>query len=143
MKKFKFLAAVALWSFPVALIGCGGGSGGGGTTPPTPTATPVSTPRATSTPVAGARILVIQLRDAAGNPVDGIVTVGAANQATSGGNATFRGVAAGSVTVSVEVDGNVTTRQVAVQPAQTTISTITLSPAVTPAPTATLPPPPF
>ncbi len=142
MKKLRFLGVLLFAALPVVLIGCGGGGGNGPSG--SATATPRATPGATSTPVAGSPILVVQLRDSSKQPVDGIVTVGSSTLSTSGGSATFRGVAAGTVNVNAEVDGVVTTRSAMVPTAAgTTFFTLTISPGVTPAATATLPPPPF
>ncbi len=139
MKLFRFWTALLLFA-PLLAIFAGCGGGGGSNSSVSPTATPKPAPTATL----GARVLVVQLRDRAGQPVDGIVTVGATVLATGDGNATFnRNVAAGRTTVSAEVDGDVTTATVDVKTAGTTITTLTITPRVTPAPTATLPPPPF
>lgn len=142
MKKSRFLSVSLLLAPALALLnGCGGGggsSGGGGGS--TPTATPTVSPTATL----GARVLVVQLRDAKGGRVDGIVTVGTAIVATVNGDATFnRNLAAGAVSVSAEVDGDTTTGTATVKSGGTTAFTLTIAPRVTPAPTAPLPPPPF
>lgn len=142
MKKLRLLGVMLFAALPVVLIGCGGGGGNGPSV--SATATPRATPRATATPVAGSRILVVQLRDNAKQAVDGIVTVGSSTLATSEGSATFRGVAAGTLSVKAEVDGVVTTRSATVPSAAgTTFLTFTITPSVTPVATATLPPPPF
>ncbi len=129
-----------LVALPLAILaGCGGGGGGG--TSVRPTAAPTIAPTATL----GSLILVVQLRDSARQPVDGIVTVGTSPpMATIAGNATFnRGVTAGAATVSAEVDGVVTTGTATVNATGSTVYTLTIAPSVTPAPTTTLPPPPF
>lgn len=127
---------------PVALLnGCGGGGGGGSTGSPTPIA---------PTPTVGPRVLVVQLRDSAGNAVDGVVSIGAnpvagtSILATSGGSVTFnRNVAAGTTPVKAEVEGNGTNGSILVKTAGTTIYTLLVTAQITPAPSATLPPPPF
>ena len=147
MKNFRFWAALLLFAAPVALLhGCGGGGSGGGGSAPSPTASPTFAP----TPTVGARVLVVQLRDRGGNPVDGIVSIGTAPvagtsiQATSGGAATFnRNVAAGTTPVSAEVDGETTRGSIVVKVSGTIIYTLTVAPQVSPAPTTTVPPPPF
>lgn len=143
MKKLQFLVAALLLAFPAILIGCGGGGSsspsGGGSSGGSAT----TTPRPMATTVAGGRALVVQLRDSAGRPVDGIVTLGTLSLPTTGGNVTFSGVAAGSVTVSAEVDGVVNTRSATIQGSGTTTFAFVVIPSVTPAPTATIPPPPF
>ncbi|PQV65326.1 hypothetical protein B1R32_10165 [Abditibacterium utsteinense] len=138
MRKLHFFCAAFALALPVALLGCGGGGSG-------PSVDPTATPRptTTATPAAGSRVLVVQLRDAAQRSVDGIVSVGTATQATSAGSATFGGVTEGTAKVSAEVDGEVTTGSALVKSAGTTIFTLTIAPHVTPAPSATLPPPPF
>ena len=138
MKNLRFIAALFLAFLPALLIGCGGGSGGGGT--PSATATPTAAPTATL----GPRALTVQLRDNAGRRVEGIVTVGNAVVSTNNGDATFnRDIAAGTATVSAEVDGSVTTGQVTVQNTGTTTFVLRVSPRVTPVPGGTIPPSPF
>lgn len=130
MKKFLLAALVAL--APVLfLAGCGGGGGGG------------STPRPTPTPIS-ANIVVIQLRDNLGNPVEGIITVGAQRLGTFGGEAIFSGLPTGAATASIEVNGRTTTENFTVLLGNTQISFV-VEASVSPTPTATgtVPPPPF
>lgn len=138
MKKLRILAALLLLVPTLALFtGCGGGGGGSSTSP---TATPTAAPTAT----VGARVLVVQLRDSSGGRVDGIVTVGTAIVPTVSGDATFnRNVASGAVTVSAEVDGDTTSGTATVKNGGTTTFLLTIAPRVSPAPSATIPPPPF
>ena len=87
---------------------------------------------------------MVQLRDSAGRIVDGIVTVGGVVLATRDGDATFnRNLTAGAAVVSAEVDGDVSTATATVKTAGTTVFTLLIAPRITPAPTATLPAPPF
>lgn len=93
--------AVTATLLAVALAGCGGGGGSSSgptkpTTPTTPTATPVAPTNVS---------VLVQLRDPAGAPVDGIVTLGARQRATTGGNASFTNAVVGAQTVSAEVNG--------------------------------------
>lgn len=95
---FPYLSVTATL-LAVSLAGCGGGSSSGPTRPTTP-------PAPTATPVAPTNVSVlVQLRDPAGAPVNGIVTLGARQLATTGGNASFTNAAAGAQTVSAEVNG--------------------------------------
>ncbi len=144
MKKLQFLGAALSLALPIILIGCGGGGSSGGPSP-NPTSGPraTATPRSTPPPPSGSRVLVVQLRDSAGRVVDGIVTVGTLSLPTSGGNVSFSGLGAGGVNVSAEVDGVITTKPVTVQNTGTTTVAFVVAPAVTPAPPAPLPPPPF
>ncbi len=79
-----------------ALAGCGGG-GGSSSGPSVPSAT--ATPRPTSVNV------TVQLRDTAGAPVEGLVTLDGQRRATTGGNASFINVRGGALTASAEVNG--------------------------------------
>lgn len=117
------------------LFGCGGGGGsggggGGGGTVPTPAPT-----------VPTSNTVVVQLRDTLGNPVDGVVTLSARRQATTGGNVAFANAVSGAQTVSAEVNGR-TYSQNFVATAGTTTVQIIINPQVTPTPVGTLPAPP-
>lgn len=137
MKNFRFWTALLLLAPPLGLLnGCGGG--GGSSPSPTATATPVPTS------TVGGRVLVVRVRDRAGNAVEGIVTLGTSVMATENGSATFnRDVPSGLATLKVEVDGDTTSASAMVKSSGTTFIAVTITPRVTPAPTATLPPPPF
>lgn len=137
MKHISLGALLLLGTLPLFLNGCGGGGGGSSSVGPT------NTPRPTSTPGASARILVVQLRDAAGGLVDGIITVGSSNVATSGGQATFRSVASGRVAVSAEVNGATTSGTATVAASGTTTFVLTIATQLTPSPTTTPPSAPF
>jgi len=113
------VASIALWCG-----GCGGGGGGGGG----------SSSSATS------QNLTILLRDPTNLPVTGIVTVGGVSQATTNGQVTFDGVPAGTVAVSVLVNGVTTNQNVTVANGGTTTVTITISFGAVPTETPTTPP---
>lgn len=80
------------------LVGCGGGGGSSGG-PATPTAIP---PKGVN--------VTVQLRDSAGAPVEGLVTLDGQRRATTGGNAAFANVRLGALTASAEVNGVNTTK---------------------------------
>ena len=142
--RFNLVFAVLFTLLPLLLVGCGGGGGGGSsgggggggggsTRTPTPTRTPTGVPGVA---------VVVQLRDPSGAPVDGVVTVGGTVRATTNGDVSITFPTTGAQTVSVEVNGVVTTQTVNVVGAGTTV-TITINPGVTPTPSGTIPPPPF
>ena len=80
-----------------ALVGCGGG--GGSSSGP-------STPSATATPRPPTNVSVtVQLRDTAGAPVDGLVTLDRQRRATTSGNALFLNINGGALVASAEVNG--------------------------------------
>lgn len=117
----RALVLLLLLLLPVVMVGCGGGGGGGG-----------------SSSGSNVGTLVIQLQDSGGLAVDGIVTVGSSSQATLNGKATFSSVSAGTRTVSVQVNGVTSTKQVTVVGGVTTTAaiTITSTPSSTPVPTS-------
>ena len=119
-----------------ALIsGCGGGgSGNGGGSNPTPRPTITAIPPTQTS-------LIVQLRDAAGASVDGIVTLGAQRRATTNGGVTFNNVTNGAQTVSVEVNGLIFDRTV-VATLGTSTFLITVPTGITPTPAGTPPAPP-
>lgn len=80
----------------LALAGCGGGGSSAGPTNPVPTPTPVVVTKAN---------VIVKLRDPAGVAVDGIVTVGGQQRATTGGVASFANVTVGALTATAEVNG--------------------------------------
>lgn len=127
------LLVSALW-----VTGCGGGSSG-----PSPVAT--RTPVPTGTPVTN-NLIVVRLSDSGGLAVDGVVnlTVGlnVYHMGTTGGQASFVGFAAGTYSLSAQVNGQTQTRPVPVASGTTTVDFV-FSAGVTPAPTATIPAPPF
>jgi hypothetical protein len=123
--------------------GCGGGGGGGSSPNPTGTPRATATARPIATPVAGARRLIVQLRDASDGVVEGIVSVGTVSLATQGGEATFSPVASGNVRVSVEVNGVTTEATATVAASGPTTFVVRVASGVTPVPTGTLPAPPF
>lgn len=127
------LFASALW-----LAGCGGGSSG-----PTIGATP--TPVASGTPIAN-NLIVVRLSDSSGLPAEGVVslTIGIRSyrMGTTGGQAPFVGFAAGTYSLSAQVNGQTQTRSVIVANGTTTVAFV-FGTGVTPAPTATIPPAPF
>lgn len=145
MKNFRLAVALLLLALPIALLeGCGGGGGGGGgTATPTPTVAP--------TPTAGARVLVVQLRDPSGQAVDGIVSIGEAPvagvsvAATVGGQVSFnRNIAVGATKVSADVDGDVTSGTATIKASDTTVTyVLRITPRVTPVPATAMPTPPF
>ena len=91
------LLAVGATICAISLAGCGGGGSSSGPSNPTP--------RPTATPVPTGVMVTVQLRDDAGTPVDGIVTLGTQRRATTGGSVTFSGVTPGAQTASAEVNG--------------------------------------
>ncbi|HEX9997105.1 MAG TPA: hypothetical protein VGB45_08180 [Abditibacterium sp.] len=122
------------------LGGCGGGGGGSS---PSPTGTPrPATPRPTATPRPDAVSLVVQLRDPQGAAVDGIVTVGSVRLATNGGQAIFRGIAAGTARVSAEVNGFTTSGTTSVASSGSTTFVLRIASNITPGPTSSPPDPP-
>lgn len=130
--KKLFILSVVVLAVPVMLLqGCGGGGGGG------------SSPKPTSTPTAGARTLVVQLRGSSGNIVDGIVKVGSQIKATNDGQASFTNISSGNVNVTAEVNGLNTSGTADVKSSGTTTFVLTISSGVTPGPTTNPPPPPF
>lgn len=138
MKKYSIRnlgALVALVVLPLAIIGCGGGGGGGGG----------GTPRPTPTLAPGNRTLIVQLRDSSNLPVDGIVIVGDVVRATNEGQATIQPVAAGTVRVTVEVNGVEINRNATVASTGSTTFVFVVPTGITatPGPTSTAPPPPF
>ena len=113
----------------VTLVGCGGGGSSGG--PPAPTNPPVTNVNVT-----------VQLRDAAGAPVEGLVTLDGQRRATTGGNADFVNVKAGAQSASAEVNGaNYSQNFVATSGANTV--QIAINPVVTPPGGGNPPAPPF
>lgn len=117
---------LAIGAASAALVGCGGGGGGS----PTPTAV---VPTGTT--------VVVQLRDTAGNLVDGIVTLGTQRRATTDGQVSFANVAVGAQSASAEVNGR-TYSQNFLATAGTTTVQITVDPGLTPTPSGTVPAPP-
>ena len=128
------LAAVLTLAGAALISGCGGGGNGGGGSNPTPRPTVAPIPPTQTT-------LIVQLRDAAGAPVDGIVTLGAQRRATTNGNVTFNNVTNGSQTVSVEVNGQSFSRTV-IATLGTSTFPITVPANITPTPAGTPPAPP-
>ena len=125
---FAFGAAVCALAF----AGCGGGSSSGPTT---------TTPTATAIPTTNVSVTV-QLRDPAGAPVNGLVTIGAQRRATTNGDAAFTNVPGGAQTVAAEVNGVNTTKNF-VATSGANVVQISIDPN-TPAPGGTTPPaPPF
>ena len=92
--QFKSRALLALGGAVCALTLAGCGGGGSPSGPATPTTVPPT----------GVNVTV-QLRDSAGAPVEGLVTVDGKRRATTGGNADFFNIKAGSQIVSAEVNG--------------------------------------
>ena len=125
--------AVGATVLALSVVGCGGGGGGSSSGPsnPSPTATPVPTGVA----------VTVQLRDAAGAPVDGIVTIGTQRRATTNGNAVFASVARGAQTASAEVNGVSYSKNFVATLGANTVP-IAINPAVSATPTSTPPAPP-
>ena len=119
-----------------SLAGCGGGGGGSSSGPSNPS--PTSMP----TPVPTGATLTVQLRDVAGAPVEGLVTLGAQRRATTGGSAAFSGVAIGAQSVSAQVNGKNYSQNFVATPGANTVQ-ITINPTtVSATPVSTLPAPP-
>jgi len=140
MKSFwRPTLALALLGGALAFAGCGGG--GGGTSMPSPT--PTATPR--GTPINGNTILV-RLFDSSGLSADGVVSLAVGintyRLGTTGGQATFVGFAAGTYSLSAQVNGQTQTRPVAVGNGATTVD-FSFAAGVTPTATGTIPSPPF
>lgn len=127
----------ALLAGVLAFAGCGGG--GSGVAKPTPTAKP------TGTPVNG-NTLTVRLSDASGLSADGVVSlslgINTYRLGTTGGQATFVGFAAGTYSLSAQVNGQTQTRSVAVGQGATTVD-FSFASGVSPTATGTIPPPPF
>ena len=85
--------AVGATVYALTLVGCGGGTGSSPVVP-TPTNVPVTNVTVT-----------VQLRDASGAPVEGLVTLDGQRRATTAGDANFVNVKSGSQTASAEVNG--------------------------------------
>ena len=95
--RLGFGAALCVTLGAFALVGCGGG--GGSSSGP-------SNPSATATPRPPTNVSVtVQLRDTAGAPVDGLVTLDGQRRATTAGNAAFINVRGGALVASAEVNG--------------------------------------
>lgn len=138
--KTRILTLGALFgalTLPFLLIGCGGGAGGSST--PSPTARPNGTPTPTSV---GLNRLVIRLSDSAGNPVDGIVTIGTFARASLDGQAIFTGFVPGNYTARIAVNGNTTSKSFVAARGTTTVD-VTISGSLGANATATPPAPPF
>ena len=117
----------------LSLAGCGGGGGGSSSGPVAPNPTAV--------PTGGVNVNV-QLRDSAGAPVDGLVTLDGQRRATTGGSAAFSNVRRGAQSASAEVNGVVTTKNF-VATSGANVVQIAINPN-TPTPGGTpLPTPPF
>ena len=126
---FRALLAIGAAVGALGFAGCGGGGSSSG--PVTPTAIPQTNVTVT-----------VQLRDPAGAPVDGIVTLGAQRRATTGGVAVFANVPKGAQTASAEVNGVTTTKNF-VATSGANVVPIAINPN-TPTPGGTTPPaPPF
>ncbi len=135
---WRFSPAVALLASGLCVTGCGGGGSG-------PTVRPTPLPVATGTPVAN-NLISVRLNDSSGLAVDGVVslTVGlnTYRMGTTGGQASFVGFAAGTYSLSAQVNTQTQTRSVPVGSGTTTVDFL-FGTGVTPAPTATIPAPPF
>ena len=134
------LRTARLWALGLgvagALWGCGGG---GGSSPAVPAPTTV-TPAPTAV-VPTNSSLTVQLRDPAGNVVDGLVTLGTRRVVTTNGAATFANIAAGAGAVSAEVNGRLYSQNFVATNGANTVQ-ILIDPALAPTPTGTLPAPP-
>ncbi len=117
------------------LAGCGGGGGSssGPVTPPTPTPTTI--------PPTGVSVTV-QLRDTAGAPVEGLVTLDGQRRATTGGDAAFVNVKSGSLVASAEVNGATYSQNFVATSGANTVQ-IAIEPATTPPDGGNPPAPPF
>lgn len=135
---WRFSLALGLLASALGVAGCGGGGGG-----PTVHATP--TPAATGTPVAN-NLILVRLSDSSGLAADGVVSlsigINTYRMGTTRGQASFVGFAAGTYSLSAQVNGQTQTRSVAVGSGTTTVD-FSFGTGVTPAPTATIPAPPF
>lgn len=132
MKNFKIpLLAIGATIFAFSLVGCGGGGSSSGPSNPSPTATPAPT---------GVTVTV-QLRDSAGAPVDGIVTLGAQRRATTNGSAIFSSASLGAQTASAEVNGLTYSQNFVATSGANTVQ-IAVNPTVGATPSATPPAPP-
>ena len=116
------------------LVGCGGG-GGSSSGPSNPTAT--ATPR----PPTNVSVTV-QLRDTAGAPVEGLVTLDGQRRATTGGDAAFINVTSGALTASAEVNGTTYTKNF-VATSGAYVVQIAINPNTSTTGGTTPPPPPF
>ena len=128
----RLLAALLLVASAgsLLLVGCGGGGGGGGG--PRPTATAITPSNIT---------VLVQLRDLAGDPVDGIVSFAGRRQATTGGSVSFANAPAGAQSVSAEVNGRSYSQNFNATAGLVTVQ-IVIDPALTPTPGGTPPAPP-
>jgi len=90
--------------------------------------------------------LTARLSDASGLSADGVVSLSSGintyRLGTTGGQATFVGFAAGTYSVSAQVNGQTQTRSVTVGNGATTVD-FSFASGVTPTATGTIPPPPF
>ena len=125
--------AVGATVLALSMVGCGGGGGGSSSGP--------SNPSPTSTPVPTGVTVTVQLRDATGTPVDGIVTIGDQRRATTSGNAIFTSVALGARTASAQVNGATYNRNFVATLGANTVP-IAINPVVSATPATTPPAPP-
>ena len=114
----------------LALVGCGGGSSGGS---PAPTATPIPPTNIS---------VIVQLRDAMGAPVEGLVTLDGQRRATTGGDAAFANVKGGALTASAEVNGATYSQDFVATLGANTVQ-IAINPGAVTPPDGNPPPPPF
>lgn len=106
---------------------------------PTPTARPTGAPTNSNT-------LTVRLKDASGLSADGVVSlslgINTYRLGTTGGQATFVGFAAGTYSLSAQVNGQTQMRSVMVAGGATTVD-FSFASGVSPTATGTIPPPPF
>ncbi len=129
--KSRALLALGATLCAAIITGCGGGSSNGPTPPPTPTAIPPTNVN-----------VLVQLRDTAGAPVEGLVTLDGQRRATTGGDAAFTNVKSGSLVASAEVNGATYSQNFVATSGANTVQ-IAVDPATTPPDGGNPPAPPF